>query len=112
MGSPEIYTRSRHNAFPIPESAIRPVFARRRATPGAPPSQPAPLHRSEEHTSELKLLAFLVCRLNLNIMIWGPRRSTLVHDTMLFRSLNLRLGQFSLDDERRQVRRRLNQLHF
>src|ERR1041385_9489327 len=40
--------------------------AARRAPPGRPPAQARPLgSRSEEHTSELQSLAYLVCRLLL-----------------------------------------------
>ena len=47
-------------------------------------------HRSEEHTSELQSLAYLVCRLllekNFFLMIRRPPRSTLFPYTTLFRS--------------------------
>src|SRR6266404_9499110 len=53
----EIYTLSLHDALPI--SPARPT--------GDPPGGPGPLEldRSEEHTSELQSLAYLVCRLLL-----------------------------------------------
>src|SRR5229473_7993965 len=61
----EIYTLSLHDALPILQEAVRaqsgptPAFA----WPTAPPcTLPA---RSEEHTSELQSLAYLVCRLLL-----------------------------------------------
>src|SRR2546425_8108634 len=73
----EIYTLSLHDALPI---CLR--------CPSARPSSmrshhPAMLHsdsRSEEHTSELQSLAYLVCRLllekkkknRLNSLIWVP----------------------------------------
>src|SRR5687767_15558284 len=61
----EIYTLSLHDALPI--------CPRPRVTPPAPPSMRAPcppladheVRRSEEHTSELQSLAYLVCRLLL-----------------------------------------------
>src|SRR2546423_8132193 len=59
----EIYTLSLHDALPI-FSAWRPPLPP--ACPQAgqrPPS--ARRHRSEEHTSELQSLAYLVCRLLL-----------------------------------------------
>src|SRR2546425_5517614 len=60
----EIYTLSLHDALPI-------CSARRCCRPGAPsPMVPLrgngrKLYRSEEHTSELQSLAYLVCRLLL-----------------------------------------------
>src|SRR5712672_4630417 len=55
----EIYTLSLHDALPIS----------RPATPGTPSrraaSSPYSVARSEEHTSELQSLAYLVCRLLL-----------------------------------------------
>src|SRR6266404_1069577 len=57
----EIYTLSLHDALPI--SLRHPA---RRATPGARiRHQPHAGARSEEHTSELQSLAYLVCRLLL-----------------------------------------------
>src|SRR2546425_1757553 len=61
----EIYTLSLHDALPISVRA-----ARDRARPAAAaPDRVAELaprdHRSEEHTSELQSLAYLVCRLLL-----------------------------------------------
>src|SRR6478609_12095537 len=52
----EIYTLSLHDALPI--SGHRPVRRRDWHGPGRGP-------RSEEHTSELQSLAYLVCRLLL-----------------------------------------------
>src|SRR2546425_6283452 len=78
----EIYTLSLHDALPIyPASAPRPVGGRRlrpadrlrqRRQPPAGARHRArqgdrhPLRRSEEHTSELQSLAYLVCRLLLD----------------------------------------------
>src|SRR5687767_15250028 len=65
----EIYTLSLHDALPIYPRAAR---CRRRAR--SPAGRPAAgcrrspgraTHRSEEHTSELQSLAYLVCRLLL-----------------------------------------------
>src|SRR6266404_9327309 len=61
----EIYTLSLHDALPIlrnrpsyrDQQAIRPVFS---LQPGVD------FVRSEEHTSELQLLAYIVCRLLLD----------------------------------------------
>src|SRR2546425_8496544 len=60
----EIYTLSLHDALPIssvhPRQHARPQFA------GAALSRPPMIGvRSEEHTSELQSLAYLVCRLLL-----------------------------------------------
>src|SRR5205823_14813520 len=75
---PEIYTLSLHDALPISSRAAvppRPNWSR--VTPavaarcghgrsGRPQSRHAPPRdRSEEHTSELQSLAYLVCRLLL-----------------------------------------------
>src|ERR1041384_8773204 len=54
----EIYTLSLHDALPISCAPIRPPHARR-ATGSTTTC------RSEEHTSELQSLAYLVCRLLL-----------------------------------------------
>src|SRR5205823_15091070 len=85
---PEIYTLSLHDALPIsrrrpaspPRAPPRPRRPARRPARGAPgpapparaaarPGCPAPARppgaRSEEHTSELQSLAYLVCRLLL-----------------------------------------------
>src|SRR5205823_14323445 len=61
--TPETYTLSLHDALPISaagRSAMRRTGSRRRATRIA-----ANAPRSEEHTSELQSLAYLVCRLLL-----------------------------------------------
>src|SRR2546425_8722752 len=63
----EIYTLSLHDALPI--SAGRPGMSRCRRCPGrcwaAAPRYTPRRRRSEEHTSELQSLAYLVCRLLL-----------------------------------------------
>src|SRR2546425_5774846 len=69
----EIYTLSLHDALPIsdPRAGRRcrrrrsccPRWSRRRA--GRTNRRPAESRRSEEHTSELQSLAYLVCRLLL-----------------------------------------------
>src|SRR5205823_14551939 len=78
----EIYTLSLHDALPIfgsrcaaclsPGARSRrppsPRSARRESSPNAgrsPRGRPARRTRSEEHTSELQSLAYLVCRLLL-----------------------------------------------
>src|SRR2546425_3816835 len=67
----EIYTLSLHDALPISPA---PSPRRPHGTPPAPASHPerpgleserAEFRRSEEHTSELQSLAYLVCRLLL-----------------------------------------------
>src|SRR5712672_4653140 len=56
----EIYTLSLHDALPIPITGGRSTLRR------APPHwRRRRLPRSEEHTSELQSLAYLVCRLLL-----------------------------------------------
>src|SRR2546425_6701884 len=61
----EIYTLSLHDALPIsPRPADRRAAPRRRRSPPGPWECAAP-PRSEEHTSELQSLAYLVCRLLL-----------------------------------------------
>src|SRR4030067_2262979 len=57
----EIYTLSLHDALPI--SPV-PVAAPRSFWPARSSPAPSPI-RSEEHTSELQSLAYLVCRLLL-----------------------------------------------
>src|SRR2546423_15501414 len=61
----EIYTLSLHDALPIcsDRCTIRPAprWSRRHPMPLPTPSR----SRSEEHTSELQSLAYLVCRLLL-----------------------------------------------
>src|SRR2546425_9610185 len=58
----EIYTLSLHDALPI--SSSRPDSSRR-ATCSSIEFEAAGFYRSEEHTSELQSLAYLVCRLLL-----------------------------------------------
>src|SRR5205823_14259128 len=61
--TPEIYTLSLHDALPILHRAAE----RPQGGQGRPLAQLAAGdgHRSEEHTSELQSLAYLVCRLLL-----------------------------------------------
>src|SRR3989441_10622713 len=69
----EIYTLSLHDALPISlPDAVRQVGGDRAPRDDARPAGGRPLllkrgiaHRSEEHTSELQSLAYLVCRLLL-----------------------------------------------
>src|SRR2546425_5779859 len=83
----EIYTLSLHDALPIfadQETAAAPrQEGRRRRQPGACADPVAHRqidgdrhHRSEEHTSELQSLAYLVCRLLLEKKKKRPRRNT------------------------------------
>src|SRR2546425_12073477 len=60
---PEIYTLSLHDALPI--SAPRAARRLARHRPPQAVSPPGLRGRSEEHTSELQSLAYLVCRLLL-----------------------------------------------
>src|SRR5687767_15176291 len=64
----EIYTLSLHDALPISSRSTR-SRGRRTSTGSAPTSRMAAMcsrtARSEEHTSELQSLAYLVCRLLL-----------------------------------------------
>src|SRR2546425_4975093 len=64
----EIYTLSLHDALPIcggrRARPLRRARARDAAQPG-PRARAARRRRSEEHTSELQSLAYLVCRLLL-----------------------------------------------
>src|SRR6266704_6599043 len=55
----EIYTLSLHDALPISSPACEHIAAT------AAPTGPAPMMRSEEHTSELQSRFDLVCRLLL-----------------------------------------------
>src|ERR1041384_6238901 len=84
--TPEIYTLSLHDALPISlRQSQRKIrrhrsrLVRQRRSLGRLPI------RSEEHTSELQSLAYLVCRLFF-LMIRRPPRSTLFPYTTLFRS--------------------------
>src|SRR5687767_15681461 len=58
----EIYTLSLHDALPISST---PSACRTRETTRTASSECPPSARSEEHTSELQSLAYLVCRLLL-----------------------------------------------
>src|SRR2546425_2101200 len=61
----EIYTLSLHDALPIWRRAVL-RLARGRVRGGAVPARGrSRVDRSEEHTSELQSLAYLVCRLLL-----------------------------------------------
>src|SRR2546425_2665479 len=63
----EIYTLSLHDALPIWSSAPwrwRARYLRTRSAALPSPTR-SPANRSEEHTSELQSLAYLVCRLLL-----------------------------------------------
>src|SRR2546425_9316604 len=59
----EIYTLSLHDALPIYSSRASASLSGRRRTRAS--SRPESGRRSEEHTSELQSLAYLVCRLLL-----------------------------------------------
>src|SRR2546425_2521565 len=62
----EIYTLSLHDALPISSGWRAPPRARRCTRPRSCRSPRCPgRSRSEEHTSELQSLAYLVCRLLL-----------------------------------------------
>src|SRR2546425_6407460 len=68
----EIYTLSLHDALPIcsgwepeRERRERPGWQARRCSCGRLPPRGLVAPRSEEHTSELQSLAYLVCRLLL-----------------------------------------------
>src|SRR2546425_7986684 len=75
----EIYTLSLHDALPISPSGP----ASRRSRPSASPPRPhgsgPPRARSEEHTSELQSLAYLVCRLLLEKKKNHQRKRNLTH---------------------------------
>src|SRR2546425_7611229 len=78
----EIYTLSLHDALPICEQALR--RGRDRGGGGAPgrhvSGRAAVRPRSEEHTSELQSLAYLVCRLLLEKKKKSIRRIEPPHD--------------------------------
>src|SRR5229473_578638 len=62
----ELYTLSLHDALPISPSMPAPNgISDCSIDVGITTSKPATLARSEEHTSELQSLAYLVCRLLL-----------------------------------------------
>src|ERR1041384_3089311 len=82
----EIYTLSLHDALPISDPKL--VSLPKRSCPHCKPRDRVLgllKIRSEEHTSELQSLAYLVCRLCF-LMIRRPPRSTLFPYTTLFRS--------------------------
>src|SRR6266404_922072 len=94
--TPEIYTLSLHDALPICDHRIRLAADRRRARAKRFPQRAAAAAgdravRSEEHTSELQSLAYLVCRL--------PPRSTLFPYTTLFRSATTGFDWLLIDAE-------------
>src|SRR2546425_6326208 len=60
----EIYTLSLHDALPISGVSARTAQCRA-CSSGSASRTPAAGYRSEEHTSELQSLAYLVCRLLL-----------------------------------------------
>src|SRR2546425_12826277 len=61
----EIYTLSLHDALPICPCDARGRQSLDRPSGEAPLELPGAQQRSEEHTSELQSLAYLVCRLLL-----------------------------------------------
>src|ERR1041384_3689550 len=82
----EIYTLSLHDALPIStRSSSSSAIGSRRSSPSSSSARATRSIRSEEHTSELQSLAYLVCRLFF-LMIRRPPRSTLFPYTTLFRS--------------------------
>src|SRR5687767_15325047 len=93
--TPEIYTLSLHDALPICSALAPPPSPRTPApTPAASgtssvPRTPSPAagdgvlgtdDRSEEHTSELQSLAYLVCRLLLEKKNKSYNTSVLLHE--------------------------------
>src|SRR5687767_15780383 len=62
---PEIYTLSLHDALPIWTARARRPGCASAASRWGRTARPPPRWRSEEHTSELQSLAYLVCRLLL-----------------------------------------------
>src|SRR2546425_11065486 len=61
----EIYTLSLHDALPISSQPARPPTTSQNRRRRSPSPSAASSIRSEEHTSELQSLAYLVCRLLL-----------------------------------------------
>src|SRR5205823_13041993 len=90
--TPEIYTLSLHDALPIsggqlPRGARAAPASARRAGGGRGAAAAAVAARSEEHTSELQSLAYLVCRLLLekkNNLI-RKRKGTMIPAITLYR---------------------------
>src|SRR2546423_8946690 len=79
----EIYTLSLHDALPIYVARVVDVVEEERPLGAGLEHLPGVRRRSEEHTSELQSLAYLVCRLlleNKNLLIntatsfWGDSR--------------------------------------
>src|SRR2546425_10995556 len=62
----EIYTLSLHDALPISRSRSDAFKPRERTAGDRKAGEAAGAGRSEEHTSELQSLAYLVCRLLLD----------------------------------------------
>src|SRR6266404_5499075 len=62
---PRLYTLSLHDALPISLSPSSPARNFLRNVSRVAAEELAPTRRSEEHTSELQSLAYLVCRLLL-----------------------------------------------
>src|SRR2546425_6233334 len=92
----EIYTLSLHDALPISLSAIRGITCLRKRSnrtilprsgpnkswkPSSPAPSLSPRPRSEEHTSELQSLAYLVCRLLLEKKKTIQSIETVIHLT-------------------------------
>src|SRR2546423_10002960 len=73
----EIYTLSLHDALPISALYRRPGGGARRLPGDRGPA--TSLLRSEEHTSELQSLAYLVCRLLLEKKKKLPHRLLNIH---------------------------------
>src|SRR2546425_5732635 len=61
----EIYTLSLHDALPISDARVFVGAGRSGLCPEDVEDPGREVHRSEEHTSELQSLAYLVCRLLL-----------------------------------------------
>src|SRR2546422_1522004 len=61
----EIYTLSLHDALPISTARVSASLVLLVLAAGCAAVQSTPLHRSEEHTSELQSRLHLVCRLLL-----------------------------------------------
>src|SRR3989441_7670384 len=88
----EIYTLSLHDALPISPASGGSANARASRPPEtAPPAAAAaarplrPRRRSEEHTSELQSLAYLVCRLLLEKK---KKKTEYIHRTISTKAQN------------------------
>src|SRR2546423_5165379 len=89
----EIYTLSLHDALPISSTwPPRTSSSGWRTAGSARPTDTSTTSRSEEHTSELQSLAYLVCRLLLEKK---KIRSLRYHDIMLVRNSRFVLVLFS-----------------